>query len=207
MDEIDDNAILGTINGTLKNGPRLVDGVIGKALHFNGNSQSAEFGLLPSVYVVIARNRSFQKLCFYTCLSFCTQRSAPLHAGIHTLSPSPRPEAGTATHPPPPRPEVGPPGSRHTLPPPREQRQVPPPDQRQIPPWEQTQQDQRQVPLGLEAGTAPVQCMLGDTGNKWAVRILLECNLVLHTSCFLTILVIYSLVILLYFLSNKQRSG
>ena len=47
MDEIDDNAILGTINGTLKNGPRLVEGVVGKALHFNGNSQSAAFGLLP----------------------------------------------------------------------------------------------------------------------------------------------------------------
>ena len=31
------------------------------------------------------------------------------------------------------------------------------------------------------AGTppSPAQCMLGDTGNKWAVRILLECNLVL----------------------------
>ena len=25
----------------------------------------------------------------------------------------------------------------------------------------------------------PAHCMLGDTGNKWAVRILLECNLVL----------------------------
>ena len=46
MDEIDDDSILGTINGTLKNGPRLVDGVVGKALHFNGNSQSAEFGFL-----------------------------------------------------------------------------------------------------------------------------------------------------------------
>ena len=46
MDEIDDNIILGTINGTLKNGPHLVEGVVGKALHFNGNSQSAEFGFL-----------------------------------------------------------------------------------------------------------------------------------------------------------------
>ena len=29
------------------------------------------------------------------------------------------------------------------------------------------------------ADTTPVQCMLGDTGNKRAVRILLECNLVI----------------------------
>ena len=35
-------------------------------------------------------------------------------------------------------------------------------------------------PPGPEAGTPPAQCMLGDTGNKRAVRILLECNLVLH---------------------------
>ena len=47
MDELDDNTILGTINGTLKNGPHLVEGVVGKALHFNGNSQSVAFGLLP----------------------------------------------------------------------------------------------------------------------------------------------------------------
>ena len=32
------------------------------------------------------------------------------------------------------------------------------------------------TPLG--AGTLPVQCMLGDTVNKWVVCILLECNLV-----------------------------
>ena len=47
-------------------------------------------------------------------------------------------------------------------PPPRDQRQAPPP------------------PMGPEAGTPPpAQCMLGDTGNKRAVRILMECNLVM----------------------------
>ena len=46
-------------------------------------------------------------------------------------------------------------------------RQVPP---GRYTPWEQT-------PSG--ADTPPVQCLLGDTGNKRAVRILLECNLVL----------------------------
>ena len=48
-----------------------------------------------------------------------------------------------------------------------------PPDQ--TPPWEQAPPDQappKQTP------PLPVQCMLGDMVNKWAVRILLECNLV-----------------------------
>ena len=53
----------------------------------------------------------------------------------------------------------------------------------------QTRQDQRQTPpRGPEADTSPgpeaytpwKQCMLGDTGNKRAVRILLECIPVLH---------------------------
>ena len=50
--------------------------------------------------------------------------------------------------------------------------------------------DQRQTPPGPEAGTPlppgpeagtppPLQCILGDTGNTRAVRILLECNLVI----------------------------
>ena len=46
--------------------------------------------------------------------------------------------------------------------PPQEQRQTPP-DQRQTPP---------------PGADPPAQCMLGDTGNKRAVRILLECILV-----------------------------
>ena len=57
--------------------------------------------------VVTARNEVGARLCFYTCLWFCSQgESAPLHAGIHP----PGPEAGT-----PPGPEAGtpPPRSRH----------------------------------------------------------------------------------------------
>ena len=59
------------------------------------------------------------------------------------------------------------------------------------PPWADTPTPGRHLsrqttPLGqtpLVADTPvgrhlPVQCMLGDTINKWAVRILLECNLV-----------------------------
>ena len=43
------------------------------------------------------------------------------------------------------------------------------------PPGKQTTPGNRHP---LEADTPPVQCMLGDTGNKRAVRILLECILV-----------------------------
>ena len=55
-----------------------------------------------------------------------------------------------------------------------------PPDQRQAPqeqtsPWDQAPPMSRHPP---GPGTPPAQCMLGDTGNKRAVRILLECNLV-----------------------------
>ena len=44
------------------------------------------------------------------------------------------------------------------------------------PPGADTPQDQRQAPP--RSRSPPVQYMLGDTGNKRAVRILLECNLV-----------------------------
>ena len=63
-----------------------------------------------------------------------------------------------------------------------------PPDQRQTPPQEQTPPDQRQTPHeqtpprsrhSPQEQTPPAQCILGDTGNKRVVRILLECILVL----------------------------
>ena len=81
--------------------------------------QMTDFGSLRLFRKLItARKRSLRRLCFYTCLSFCSRGrvSASVYAGIHT------------------------PQSRH----------LPPP-----------------------------QCMLVDTGNKRAVRILLECILVL----------------------------
>ena len=87
--------------------------------------------------------------------------SASAHAGV----------------PPPPRSRHAPPGA--DTPPPPQSRQshpappgsdMPPPQSRhpleQIPPWEQT--------------PPPVQSMLGDTVNARAVRILLECNLVVY---------------------------
>ena len=48
MDKIHEGEILGILNGTLRNGPGLVDGMVGIALHFNGDEdgQSAELGLV-----------------------------------------------------------------------------------------------------------------------------------------------------------------
>ena len=43
-------------------------------------------------------------------------------------------------------------------------------------PWEQTPPQEQTLP----EQTPPVQCMLGDTVHKWAVCILLECNLVVN---------------------------
>ena len=72
---------------------------------------------------------------------------------------------------------------------PRDQRQAPPtPGPEAGTPHPRTR---GRHPSGPQAGTPargrppqtrgrhpPAQCMLGDTSNKWAVRILLECNLV-----------------------------
>ena len=88
------------------------------------------------------------------CQSFCSQRegvSAPIHAGIQTPPPDQR-----QTHP----------GTRGRHP--SQTRGRPNPrDQRQAPITPTPPPDQRQTP--------PEQCMLGDTGNKREVRILLEC--------------------------------
>ena len=58
---------------------------------------------------------------------------------------------------------------------PHDQRQVPPRTRGRYPPGPEAGTPPEQTPLGAEP---PSQCMLGDTGNKRAVRILLECNLV-----------------------------
>ena len=102
------------------------------------------------------------------CQEFCSQEgSATLHAGIHPLPTRDQKQA-------PPLPLRG---------------DTPPPDQRQARPRSRhpIPQDQRQAPLrsrppprtrGRHPHSPPAQCMLGDTGNKRVVRILLECNLV-----------------------------
>ena len=55
----------------------------------------------------------------------------------------------------------------------------------QTPPLEQTPLpcEQTPSPPGAETPPPPVQCILGDTGNKRAVRILLECILVCPYIC------------------------
>ena len=85
----------------------------------------------------------------------------PVHAGIHTPQEqtAPRSKQSWSTHPL----EQTPPKSRH---PPRED----------TPPGEDTPLLGADTPIG--ADTPPAQWMLGDTGNKRAVRILLECILV-----------------------------
>ena len=96
--------------------------------------------------------RSWGKIIFSeACVRNSIHRgvSAPLHAGIHTPL---GPEADT--------------------PPPQDQRQTPHPDPRsRLPP----SPPQSRPPPGTDP---QAQCMLGDTGNKRAVRILLECILV-----------------------------
>ena len=48
------------------------------------------------------------------------------------------------------------------------------------PPGTRGRHPPREQTLPLHEWTPPVQCMLGDTGSKWAVRFLLECRLVCY---------------------------
>ena len=65
------------------------------------------------------------------------------------------------------------------------------PPRADTPPGADTSPEQTPLPGAdpLGADTSPAQCMLGDTGNKWAVRILLECILVGSDNLFKIILV------------------
>ena len=105
--------------------------------------------------IITARKRSLRRLCYHRYLSVHGGGvSTPLHAGIHPPGAdtpwelTPNTPLGADTR--------HPPGSRHT---PRSRH---PPEQT-FPP---------------RADTPPAQCMLGDTGNKRTVRILLKCILV-----------------------------
>ena len=73
-----------------------------------------------------------------------------------------------------PPPEQTPPRSRHT--PGTRARQPPPPRGSRQSPREQTSTPWADPPRSRHS---PAQCMLGDTGSKRTVHILLECNLVL----------------------------
>ena len=121
-------------------------------------------------HIFIACKQSLGRLYFYTCLSFCS-RGVSLSQCM--LGYTPRRADPPGADPP----SRHPPGSRH-------------------PPWgeqnlllgadtspeadtsrEQTPPRSRHSP-GSRHCLPPVQCMLGDTGNKRVVCILLECILV-----------------------------
>ena len=121
----------------------------------------------PFTSTFTARKRSFRRLCFYTCLSVILFTgwgvSASVHAGIHPLGQTPPEQTPPGRHPPGRYPLGRHPLGRHPHP-----GRHPP---GQTAPWEMTPPRSRLPP-------PPVQCILGDTGNKLAVPILLECILV-----------------------------
>ena len=105
--------------------------------------------------------------------------SALVHAGIHPLGRHPLPSPWTVTSPRKHTP-LGSTPHKHT--PPKHTPGITLP--RSTPPWE------AHPPKPLEAdpreadSPPPAQCMLGDTGNKRAVSILLECILVCYNFCY-----------------------
>ena len=113
--------------------------------------------LLPvmNFFLFTARKRSLRRLCFYTCLSVILFTGGEVPGQVHP--------PGRYT-----------PLGRYTPP-----RAGTPPDR--YPPWAgtlpwQAHPQGRYTPWQIHQ--PPEQCMLGDTGNKRAVRILLECILV-----------------------------
>ena len=135
--------------------------------------------------IITARKRSLGQGNIFTPVCHSVHRgSAPVHAGIpppppptrhtpwtrHTPPDQASPRAGTPLDQAPPPGPGTPSWTRHPLDqvPPRPGTPPPHPQARHAPPW---------------PGTPPVQSMLGDTVNAWAVRILLECNLVWQEFC------------------------
>ena len=114
--------------------------------------------LLPvmNFFLFTARKRSLRRLCFYTCLSVILFTGGEVPGQVHPPGRYTPPWAGT--HPP----RAGTPPDRYT------------PLGRYTP---LAGTPPRQVHPLADTPT-PEQCMLGDTGNKRAVRILLECILV-----------------------------
>ena len=117
-------------------------------------------------HIITVRNEVGARLCFYPCLWFCSQ------GGICPIVCWDTPPRWTKGR--------HPPGSSHPLGTNTPQEQTPPGTRS---PWEQTSDPPRSRPLPDQASPPgadplPVQCILGDTGNKQAVRILLQCNLV-----------------------------
>ena len=100
--------------------------------------------------IITARKRSLRRLCFHRCLS--------VHSGVGCL-----PHCMLGYIPPGPEADTSSPGPDTS----------PPPENRHLPRAD-TQPRGPDTPRSRH----PPKCMLGDTGNKRAVRILLECILV-----------------------------
>ena len=117
---------------------------------------------------VTARKRSLGQSNIFigVCQEFCSQGgvSASVHAGIHPPLGSRHPVEQT-----PPR-EQMPPRSRHPL------EQTPPTADT---PGSRPPPEQAHPPSGADTPHPPAQNMLGDTVNARALRILLECILVI----------------------------
>ena len=111
--------------------------------------------VMHCIVIFTARKRSLRRVCFYTCLSVILFTGGGQYLGRYPPGLGTPPRRTRYT----PWDQVHPPG-RYPLGP-----GTPPPPGPGTPPL--------QVP--------PKQCMLGDTGNKRAVRILLECILVQFT--------------------------
>ena len=134
--------------------------------------------------IFTASKRSLRRFCFYTCLSVILFTGGVCLSACWDTPPGadpPRADTPRAD----PLPEADTPRSRHPpgADPPPEQT----PSQKQTPPEADTLQEQipphrltspRSRPSPPRSRSLPAQCILGDTGNKRAVRILLECILV-----------------------------
>ena len=131
-------------------------------------------------WLITTRKRSLRRLCFYTRLSTggrgSTWAGTPLDQvhplGRYTPRPGTTSWAGTPPGP-------GTPPGRYTP----QTRYTPLPGPG-IPPRTRYTPPDLVLPPGSPPGTRyipPEQCMLGDTGNKRAVCILLECILVLNS--------------------------
>ena len=150
-------------------------------------------GKLLLIQFITARKQSLRRLCFYTCLS--------VHRGeyLGRYPPGTRYTPGRYTPPgsgTPPWDQVTPPDQVHPPQPPPGTRYTPPgirytptgpgtpnPQWDQVhPDWDQVQSTgTRYIQSPMGPGTPPPpreQCVLGDTGNKRALRILLKCILV-----------------------------
>ena len=108
--------------------------------------------ILLECILITTRNKVRARLCFYMCLILFTGGLPQCMLGITPRTRHPPMDQTPPSGADPPDQIIHPPGTRHS--------------------------PQEHTPLGSDTSLSE-QCMLGDTGNKRAVRILLECILVI----------------------------